>query len=239
MSLGLLGKKIGMTQVFKQDGSFVPATVIQAGPCKVIQKKTMEKDQYNAVQVGFQPKRESRTSKPLNGHFKKHNATPMAFLHEFRLTQDESAKIEEGAELKVDLFEVGHRVDVIGTSKGRGFTGVIKRHRFHGADAAHGAHEYFRHGGSVGQHTFPGRIFKGMKMPGQYGNEQVTFQSLEIVEIDPTQNLIFVKGPVAGANGGYVVIQKGVKYLTRKAKQIQQIKKPLNPLKASKRAGGK
>lgn len=237
MSLGLLGKKIGSTQIFREDGTFVYVTVIEAGPCKVIQKKTQEKDQYTAVQVGFDPKKESRVSKPLLGHFKKNKVAPMRVLHEFRLTEEELGKIEDGAEIKTDIFEIGKHVDVSGTSKGRGFAGVMKRHNFAGTPAGHGTHEFFRHGGSIGQSSQPGRVFKGQKMPGRYGNAKITMQSLEVVDIIADKNLILVNGAVPGPNGGDVVIQKAVKYLNRKEKQIQENKKPLNPLKASKRGG--
>lgn len=237
MSLGLLGKKVGMTQIFTEDGTCVPVTVVQAGPCKVLQKKTDEKEAYTAVQVGFQEKKESRTSKPLLGHFKKYKATPTRYLHEFRVTPEELGKLEDGSDIKADIFEVGKHVDVIGTSKGRGFTGVMKRYNFAGAPAGHGTHEAFRHPGSVGQASTPGRVFKGQKMPGRYGNAQITTQSLQVVDIDPDKNLMLIKGAVPGPNGGFVVIQHAVKYINRKEKQIQDNKRPVNPLKASKRGG--
>jgi len=241
MSIGILGKKVGMTQVFQPDGSFGPVTVIQAGPCTVVQKKTQEKEAYNAVQVGFEDKKEKRTPKPMQGHFKKNNVTPKKFLREFRLDEKEIAEIETGAEIKADLFKVGDRVDVTGFSKGRGFTGVMKRHNFSGFDAGHGTHECFRHGGSIGQASFPGRVFKGVGMPGRYGNEKVTAQSLQVLDVKPEQNLILVKGSIPGPNSRYVIVQKAVKYLRRKPKQAQADSgKQVNPLKASKKkAGGK
>lgn len=238
MSLGILGKKIGMTQVFRPGGEVVPVTVIQAGPCAVIQKKTLEKDKYAAVQVGFEEKEEKRTSKPLAGHFKKHNATPKKFVQEFRVTEKELAEIKDAAEIKADIFKAGDRIDVIGWSKGRGFAGSVKVHNFHGFDAGHGTHEYFRHGGSVGQKSMPGRVFLGMRMPTRWGNERVTTQNVEIVDVKPAENLILIKGSVPGPNERFVILQKAVKYLRRKPKVAQppSEKKMINPLKAAKKA---
>lgn len=239
MSIGLLGKKVGMTQVFMEDGRFVPVTVIQAGPCKVVQKKTLESDKYNAVQVGFEEKPEKRVSKPMRGHFKKQNSNPYRFLHEFRLNDKEITEIEPGAEIKADIFEIGKHIDITGVSKGRGFTGVMKRYNFGGYPGGHGTHEVFRGGGSIGQSSNPGRVMKGQKMAGRHGNKQVTVQSLEVVDIKPEENLILVKGSVPGSNGRDVILQKAVKYLNRKEKVVQKKTGPVNPLKASKKKAGK
>src|SRR4030042_330317 len=166
-TLGIIGRKLGMTQVFLEDGSVIPVTVVVAGPCSVIQKKTKEKDGYYALQLGFLPKNSQRVNKPLSGHFKKAGAGPHYHLMESRLENMEG--FELGQEVTLNLFKPGDVVDVVGFSKGRGFAGVIKRHGFHGFPASRGTHEHFRHGGAVGMHSYPARVFKGMKMPGHYG----------------------------------------------------------------------
>ncbi|HPP07474.1 MAG TPA: 50S ribosomal protein L3, partial [Syntrophorhabdaceae bacterium] len=183
MGIGLLGKKLGMTQVFDEDGSVVPVTVIQAGPCFVIQKKTEKTDGYNALQFGFDEiKKVKNVNKPLTGHFKKANIAPLKFIKEFRVTDEELESTEIGAQISVDIFKPGEYVDVTGTSKGKGFAGVVKRYGFKGSPASRGTHEYFRHGGSIGQNMTPGRTMKGKKMPGHMGNERVTVQNLKVVE---------------------------------------------------------
>jgi large subunit ribosomal protein L3 len=208
-TLGIIGRKIGMTQIFLGDGSVVPATVIEAGPCKVVQKKTKEKDGYDALQLGFLPKNEKRVKKPLAGHFKKAGTGSFYLLREFRM--EDVGGYELGQEVTLNLFKPGDVVDVTGLSKGRGFAGVIKRHGFHGFPASHGTHEYFRHGGSVGMHSYPARVFKGMKMPGHYGNERVTVQNIRVIDVKEDQNLILLQGGVPGARHGFVFIRSATK----------------------------
>src|SRR5574341_1242305 len=184
---GLIGQKIGMTQVFGVDGRVVPVTVIQTGPCVVVQKREIERDGYKALQVGFGGKKGQRLNKPEQGHLVKAGKGAFRVLREFRF--DDVAQYELGQEIKVsDLFKVGDRVDVSGTSKGRGFAGVIKRWGFSGFPASHGTHEYFRHGGSIGNRSFPGRVFKGKRMAGRWGNERVTISNLEVVEVRADQD---------------------------------------------------
>ena len=208
-TLGIIGRKIGMTQIFLEDGSAVPATVIEAGPCKVVQKKTKEKDGYDALQLGFLPKNEKRVNKPLSGHFKKAGTGTFTLLREFRM--EDVGGVELGQEVTLNLFKAGDVVDVTGLSKGRGFAGVIKRHKFHGFPASRGTHEYFRHGGAVGMHSYPARVFKGMKMPGHYGNERVTVQNIRVIDIKEDQNLILLQGGIPGARHGFVFIRSASK----------------------------
>jgi len=212
MGLGLLGKKLGMTQIFDDHGNAVPVTVIKTGPCKVIQKKTSDKEGYDALQLGFDEiQKVARVNKPLTGHFKKASAAPVRFLKEFRVTQEDINGTEIGSEITVEIFEPGEFVDVTGTSKGKGFAGVIKRHGFKGQPASRGTHEYFRHGGSIGQNMTPGRTYKGTKMPGHMGNKRVTVQSLKIVEVRGDTNILLVEGAIPGPTNGYVVVKKAVK----------------------------
>ena len=212
MGIGLLGKKIGMSQIFHEDGSVVPVTVIKVGPCTVVQKKTEAKEGYNALQVGFEEiKKVKLVNRPLKGHFNKANVPPMAFIKEFRITSEEAEANEPGSGIPVDMFEIGDFIDVIGTSKGKGFAGVMKRHHFKGAPASHGTHEYFRHGGSIGQNMTPGRTMKGMKMPGHMGNRKVTIQNLKVVEIRGDTNILMVEGAIPGPTNGYVIIKRAVK----------------------------
>jgi len=207
---GLIGKKIGMTQVFGADGSVVPVTVIQTGPCVVVQKREMERDGYRALQVGFGSKKSQRVNKPEQGHLVKAGKGAFQVLREFRL--DDVARYELGQEIKVsDLFKVGDRVDVSGTSKGRGFAGVIKRWGFSGFPASHGTHEYFRHGGAIGNRSYPGRVFKGKRMAGHWGNERISVQNLEVVGVRAEENLLLVKGAVPGARRGVLLIRRSVK----------------------------
>jgi len=208
-TLGIIGRKIGMTQIFLEDGSAVPATVIEAGPCKVVQKKTKEKDGYDALQLGFLPKNEKRVNKPLSGHFKKAGTGTFTLLREFRM--EDVGGVELGQEVTLNLFKAGDVVDVTGLSKGRGFAGVIKRHGFHGFPASRGTHEYFRHGGAVGMHSYPARVFKGMKMPGHYGNERVTVQNIRVIDVKGDQNLILLQGGIPGARHGFVFIRSATK----------------------------
>lgn len=207
---GLIGKKLGITQVFAADGNVVPVTVIQTGPCVVVQKKEATNDGYDALQLGFEGKKMQRVNKPDRGHSAKAGKGAFQVLREFR--SEDVARYEVGQEIKVsDLFKVGDRVQVTGTSKGRGFTGVIKRWGFGGFPASHGTHEYFRHGGSIGNRSFPGRVFKGKKMAGHWGNERVSVENLEVVEIRPESNLLLVKGSVPGPKRGVLLIRRAVK----------------------------
>lgn len=207
---GMIGKKIGMTQLFAADGSMVPVTVIETGPCVVVQKKEAAKDGYSAIQIGFGGKKSQRLNKAEQGHMGKAGKGGFRVLREFRL--EDVSKYEVGQELKVgDLFKPGDRVDVAGTSKGRGFAGVIKRWGFSGFPASHGTHEYFRHGGSIGNRSFPGRVFKGKRMAGHWGDERISVQNLEVVAVRPEENLLLVKGSVPGAKRGILLVQQAVR----------------------------
>jgi len=207
---GLIGKKVGMTQFYNAEGNLVPVTVVQTGPCVVVQKKESGKDGYNALQVGFGSKKSQRVNRPIQGHMAKAGKGAFAVLKEFRL--DDVSKYEVGQELKVsELFKVGDRIDVAGISKGHGFTGVIKRWSFAGFPGSHGTHEYFRHGGSIGNRSYPGRVRKGKKMAGHWGDEQVSIQNLEVVDIRAEQNLMLIKGAVPGAKQGVVILRLAAK----------------------------
>ncbi len=207
---GLLGKKIGMTQVFGADGAVVPVTVIQTGPCVVVQKKDAARDGYDAVQVGFGSRKAQRVNKPQQGHFKKAGKGAFEVLREFRT--EKAGEYELGQEIKAgDLFKSGDFVDVAGISKGHGFSGVIKRWSFAGFPGSHGTHEYFRHGGSIGNRSYPGRVFKGKRMAGHWGDERISVQNLEIVEVRPEENLLLIKGSVPGAQRSVVVIKRASK----------------------------
>ena len=212
MSIELLCKKLGMTRLYIDDGTAVPVTVLEAGPNVVVQKKTDETDGYNAVQLGYGERREVLFTKAMKNHFAAHGGgAPKRYLSESRLTAEEVAPLEPGAEIRVDMFEVGQRVDAIGTSKGRGFTGVVKRHGFSIKKRTHGTHEFFRHGGSIGAGSNPGRVIKGMKMAGQMGNERLTVQNLEVMRVDVERNLIFVRGAVPGHPNALVKIRRARK----------------------------
>lgn len=212
MSIELLCKKLGMTQVFAESGEAVPVTVLEAGPNYVVQKKTPEKDGYSAVQLAFGDRREKLFSKAEKTHFEKHGGVaPKRHLSECRVSEEEAAGLEPGAEVKVDIFHAGQRVDAIGTSKGRGFTGVVKRHGFAIKKRTHGTHEFFRHGGSIGAGADPGKVIKGLKMAGQHGNARVTTQNLEVIRVDTERNLLFVRGAVPGHKNGLVKIRSAIK----------------------------
>lgn len=199
---GILGKKIGMTQVFEEDGRMVPVTVIEAGPAKVIQKKEIEIDGYEALQVGFdQRKKEKNVTKPMLGHFKKASLPAFRFLRELNMEG-----LNAGDSITVDIFSKGEKISIIGTSKGKGFQGVMKRHNFSGGPASHGS-MFKRAPGAIGQGAYPSRVFKNRKMPGQMGNAKVTVKNIEVFDVRKDQNLILVKGAVPGANGGYVIIK--------------------------------
>lgn len=205
MISGLLGKKLGMTQVFAKDGVAIPCTVIEVGPCRVIQVKTAATDGYEAVQLGFVPKRKG-TNKPLRGHFSTHHAEPMRYLREFRPTGEKA--LNEGEALTVELFTEGERVNVVGTTKGRGFTGVMKRYGFSGNPGGHGTHETFRGPGSVGSAAHPSHTPKGKRLPGHYGVDRRTVRNLLVVRVDKDRSLLLVKGSVPGSRGGLVEVQK-------------------------------
>ncbi len=205
MITGLLGKKIGMTQIFSEDGTLIPVTVIEAGPCTVVQKKTRENDGYNAVQLGF-VETKKKVKRPIKGYFDKAGVKPTKFLKEIRC--DDIEDLEIGQVIDVDIFNPGDIVNIAGRSKGKGFAGVIKRHGFSGAPASRGSHECFRHGGSIGMHSYPARVFKGKKMSGRMGDERVTVWNLEIVRIVKEKNILLVKGATPGTKGRLLIIGK-------------------------------
>jgi large subunit ribosomal protein L3 len=204
---GILGVKLGMSQVFRPDGRAVPVTAIEAGPCTVTQLKTAERDGYSAVQVGFGARK--RVNRPTRGHLRKSGAPPLRYLREFRLTDDSTLAL--GDKLDVSVFKPGDRVDVVGTSKGKGFAGVVKRHHFRGGPKTHGQSDRHRAPGSVGSGTTPGRVLKGLRMAGHMGNERVTVQNLEVIEADPKRNLLLLKGAVPGGDNGLLIIRRAVK----------------------------
>ena len=208
MKKGLIGKKLGMTQLFDANGTVVPVTVIEAGPCVVAQKKTVENDGYEAVQIGFGDLKASKVNGPMKGHFAKNDVAPKKVLREFRL--EDIAAVNVGDILKADIFAEGESVDVRGTSKGKGYAGVIKRWNFSRLKESHGTGPVHRHGGSLGV-IDPARVFKGKKMAGHLGNERVTVQNLKVVKIDAENNIIAVKGAVPGPKGGIVVLTDSVK----------------------------
>jgi large subunit ribosomal protein L3 len=205
MSRGLLGKKLGMTGLFTAEGRYIPATVIEAGPCFVTQIKTRAKDGYDALQLGFGLKKNQRVNKPLKGHFKKSGDQCFRYLREFSVENPEEYNL--GQELTVEMFKVGDRVDVVGTSKGRGFSGVIKRYGFHRGPMTHGSRN-IRRPGSIGCSAWPAKVIRGKKMPGQYGNDRKTIRNLEVVDIRSSDNVILIKGAVPGAESGLVAVNK-------------------------------
>lgn len=212
MARGLLGRKLGMTQIFTEDGTRLGCTVLELGPCTVLQKKERSgKDGYNAIRIAFEDVPERKLTKPELGVFKKGNAEPKRFIREVRLTDAEIGDFEVGQTFDVSTFNVGDLLDVTAVSKGRGFSGVMKRHNFRGAKRTHGVHEYFRHGGSIGMCAWPGKVIKGHRMPGQYGNKRVTIQNLSVVRSHPELNLVLVKGAVPGPKGGLVIVRTAVK----------------------------
>lgn len=209
MQKGLIGKKIGMTQLFNEKGKVIPVTVIEVGPCPVVQKKTVENDGYTAVQVGFGDVKVQRVNKPKKGHFSKSDVAPKRYLKEFRLADTESINV--GDIIKADIFAEGERIDVTGMSKGKGTAGPIKRWNFSRLKESHGTGPVGRKGGSMGACSDPSRIFKGKKLAGHLGSERVTIQNLDIVKVDAENNLIAVKGSIPGPNGGIVVVFDSVK----------------------------
>ncbi len=202
---GLIGKKIGMTSIFSEEGKNIPCTILEVGPCKVTQVKTEEIDGYNAIQLGFADQKESRVSKAALGHFKKADSTPLKKLIEFPADSD----VVLGDVVNVDIFEEGDFVTITGTSKGKGFQGVVKRHNFRGVgDATHGQHNRLRAPGSIGAASYPARVFKGMRMAGQMGNERIKVENLQVLRVLVEKNMIVVKGAVPGANNSYIIIEK-------------------------------
>lgn len=208
MQTGLIGKKLGMTRVFTEDGRWIDVTAVEAGPCTVVQRKTKEIDGYDAVQVGFGDIDENRCKKPARGHFEKAGVSPKRTLRELRVSAD--SELNAGDEIKADIFEIGDRVDVSGTSKGKGFAGAMKRHGFGGGPGGHGSH-FHRAPGSMGMSATPSRIFKNKKLPGHMGNQKVTVKNLEVVTVDPERNLLLIRGAVPGANGGLITVSKTTK----------------------------
>ena len=209
MKKGLIGKKIGMTQIFDEKGNMIPVTVIEAGPCAVVQKKTTENDGYEAVQLGYGDMKANKVNKPMKGHFSKADVAPKKVLKEFKLADTSSVNV--GDILKADLFAAGDIVDVVGTSKGKGTAGAIKRWNFHRLKESHGTGPNARHAGSLGACSDPSRVFKGKKLAGHLGHERVTIQNLDVVKVDAENNLIAIKGAVPGPKGGIVILKDTVK----------------------------
>ncbi len=211
MALHILGKKLGMTQIFDESGQVVPVTVVGLGPCTVVRKKTEEKDGYDALVLGYRDEKEQRLRKSELGQYRKAGVGPKRVMSESRVAKEELARFEIGQEVTVELFEKGQFVDVTGRSKGRGFTGVMKRHHMSGAKSSHGTHEYFRHGGSIGASAYPSRVFKGTRMPGRYGGTRVTVQNLQVAEVRPDKGILLVKGAVPGPNKALISVARAVK----------------------------
>lgn len=216
MTMGLVGRKCGMTRVFTEDGISIPVTVIEAQPNRITQVKTLETDGYRALQVAAGSRKASRVSKPEAGHFAKAKVEAGDLMTEFRLDDADGGEFAPGTELKVDLFEAGQKVDVVGTSIGKGYAGTVKRHNFRMQDATHGNSLSHRAPGSIGQNQSPGRVFKGKKMSGQMGNVRRTAQNLEVVRVDAERNLLLVKGAVPGHRGGRVIVRPSVKGRNKK-----------------------
>lgn len=208
MNKAILGKKLGMTQLFDEEAKLVPVTVIEAGPCRVIQKKTADNDGYDAVQIGFGEKKEKHTSKPMQGHFKKAGTAYMKYLREFKL--DGAADMNVGDEIKADVFAIGDKVDVTGISKGKGYAGTVKRWGTHRGPMTHGS-GYHRGPGSMGACSTPSRVMKGKKLAGHLGVEKVTVQNLDIIKLDAEKNIIAIRGSIPGPKGGLVIIKNSVK----------------------------
>ena len=210
VAIELLCRKIGMTRIFKEDGTCIPVTILEAGPNTVVQRKTPEKDGYSALQLGFGDRRRATLSKPRLGHFDKAGVAPKRYLHESKLTDEDAAQHEVGSEIKADVFEAGQKVDVIGTSRGRGNQGVVKRHNFKIKRKTHGTHEGFRHPGSIGAGSYPGRVIKGKKMFGHMGDERITVRNLEVVRVDTEKNLLLIRGGIPGHPDGLVRVRGAV-----------------------------
>ncbi|KAF0123749.1 MAG: large subunit ribosomal protein L3 [bacterium] len=208
MTRGIIGRKLGMTQVYSQEGDVLPVTVIEAGPCAVVQKKTLGNDGYNALQLGFSQKKKNKINKPLEGHLKKHKASLYSYLKEFKVEKVDD--YQEGEKITVDAFNAGDFVDVTGISKGKGFAGVVKRWGFKGGPGAHGS-MFHRAPGSIGASAYPSRVFKGRKMPGRLGGDRVTVQNIKVIEVMPDENLILLKGAIPGSRNGVVIIRSSIK----------------------------
>jgi len=206
---GILGRKVGMTQIFDESGRVIPVTIVEAGPCYVTQIKTEERDGYRAIQLGFEETKKSRLTKPEQGHLERSGVPSLRHLREIRV--DDVSVYHEGQRLEVSQFKVGDRVDVVGTSKGRGFAGVVKRYGFRGGPKTHGQSDRTRAPGSIGAGTTPGRVVKGLRMAGRMGNQRVTVQNLRVVLVDPERNLLAVRGAVPGARGGMLMIREAIK----------------------------
>jgi large subunit ribosomal protein L3 len=211
VAIEFLCRKVGMTQIFKETGECIPVTILEAGPNRVVQKKTEDTDGYTAVQLGFGERRVDRTSKAQQGHFAKASSAPAEILRESRISAEEAEQYEVGQEIKADFFDEGQKVDVIGTSKGRGTAGVVKRHGFAVKRRTHGTHEFFRHGGAIGAGAYPGKVFKGMKMPGHLGNSRVTTQNVEVVKVDADKGLLYLRGGVPGHPDAILRLRPAVK----------------------------
>lgn len=231
MKKAIIGRKVGMTQIFDENGKVVPVTVIEAGPCTVIQKKTAEKDGYSAIQLGFEDVAEKKLTKPEIGHLKKADAGLKKYLKEFKL--EDADNMEIGAEIKADVFAEGDKVDITGISKGKGYAGVIKRHGAQRTPTSHGGGPVHRHAGSMGSTSSPSRIFKGKIGAGHMGAEQITVQNLDVVKVDAELNMIAVRGAIPGAKGSIVYIKNTVK--NNKVKNTQAQGVSINPQKASAR----
>jgi large subunit ribosomal protein L3 len=210
MSIELICRKLGMTRIYDDQGQAVSVTVLEAGPNAIVQKKTEERDGYTALQLGFGERPVKNVTKPLLGHFKKAEVAPKRILRESRLRPEDAESWQPGQEIRADVFQAGQRVDVIGTSKGRGMAGVVKRHHFASHRASHGTHEYFRHGGSIGPGSFPGRVIKGLRMPGHLGNAATTTRNLQVVRVDTERNLLFLRGSVPGHNQAFVRVRPAI-----------------------------
>ena len=207
MAIELLCRKVGMTRIFTEDGECIPVTVLEAGPNAILQKKTPESDGYSALQIGFQDRRRKTVSKGMLGHFEKAGVGPKRYVHECRVASEELEAHEVGGEIKADIFEAGQKIDVIGTSKGRGTAGVVKRHNFKVKRKTHGTHEGFRNPGAIGAGAYPGKVIKGQGMYGRLGAAKHTTRNLEVVQVDLDQNLVLVKGAVPGHNNGLVTVR--------------------------------
>jgi large subunit ribosomal protein L3 len=215
---GVYGRKLGCTQLFTEDGTVQRVTVIEAGPITVVGKRTKEKDGYSALVFGIEERKEKHTSKPLAGQYKKANITPKRILKELRCSDEFAAKYEVGGTVKLDeVFKAGEFIDARGTSRGRGFTGVMRRWSFAGGVGSHGTHEYFRHGGSIGTNMTPGRTLPNLKMPGQYGNETVSVLNLKIARVDAEKHLLLIEGGIPGSKNGIVLIRHAVKKAAKAA----------------------
>jgi large subunit ribosomal protein L3 len=220
MVTGIIGRKVGMTQLFAEDGTVVPATVIKAGPCVVVQRKTATTDGYESVQIGLVDAKPAKVRKPLEGHYKKANVPPTRVRREVKLATGGDAKV--GDQILVTMFENGERVDIIGTSRGKGFQGVVKRHHFAGGAATHGS-MFHRAPGSIGASSFPSRVVKGMRAAGRMGGDRITVRNLKVAKVDAENHLLIVRGAIPGAPSGYVIIRKAI---TAKRLKVAQVEKP-------------